>query len=134
MLKTARTLFIGLVSVIALLGFSQSAYATHVTPTLVYGNPVCDGGVKIEPVASGTYGNIVIVKNGSYFDFSTTDGSTVSQVIVKGGPNANLYTYDPVVTSDTGLHAPINASNGRPYGLSHLCFSIGDKKFPDPKK
>ncbi len=107
--------------------------ASHVSPTLIAGNPSCAGGLKIEPVASGTYGPITISVTGSVFAFSAS-GVVVDSVIVKGGPNANLYDYSASggVTSDTGLHSPINPSNGRPYGLSHLCFFFDDKAPPPP--
>lgn len=134
MIKKARILLIGLTSVVVMLfGFSLSASAAHVAPDLISGNPDCGTGLKIEPVASGTYDGVTITVHGSFFDF-TTDGSLVSDVIVKGGPDANWYHYDPAVTADTNLSAPINPKNGKPYGLSHLCFSVGDKKIPDPKK
>ncbi|PXY18541.1 hypothetical protein BA062_35020 [Prauserella flavalba] len=124
---------LGLMTVVlALFGATLSASATSTEPIQISGNPSCEGGLKIDPVVSGTYGPVTIVVTGSSFSF-TTDGSLVSDVIVKGGPNANWYHYDPAVTADSGLTAPINPNNGRPYGLSHLCFSVDDKKFPDPK-
>jgi hypothetical protein len=45
-------------------------------------------------------------------------------IIVKGGPNANVYTYtsEDNLSGDFGLTAPINPNNGRPYGLSNLTF------------
>lgn len=87
--------------------------------------------VKIEPVADGTYaifdcegedGSITIDVTGSYFDWLASMNIAVSAVIVKGGPDSNVYLYDPAAQSDTGLHAPINPSNGSPYGLSHITF------------
>jgi hypothetical protein len=55
-------------------------------------------------------------------EFTWTSNVPVSQVIVKGGPTANVYTYDPPVTSDnTGLEAP----DGK--GISHISFC-----FPPP--
>lgn len=102
----------------------------HVEPDLVASNPPCPAGtieLKIEPVASGTYGDGVLsvtidVENGTYFDWTSNLG--IDAVIAKGGPDGNVYTYDPPEeeTSDTGLHAPINSSNGQPYGLSHISF------------
>jgi hypothetical protein len=107
-----------------------------VEPVFVAGNPSCvdlgyEAGFKIEPVNSGTYTitgtghTVTITVNGSYFDWTSTIG--MDAVIVKGGPNANVYIYNPPAPSlgDTGLHSPINSSNGNPYGLSHLefCYS-----------
>jgi hypothetical protein len=102
----------------------------------VAGNPSCEGGLKIEPVVSGTYaadfggfaGSITVTVSGSSFAFITDSAShLVTSVLVKGGPNANLYDYGAGIAHDDGLTAPINPSNGRPYGLSHLCF-FTDKK------
>ena len=133
MVKIAKLAVIGVfAAVLALFGGTLSASAASVTPTVLAGNPSCEGGLKIEPVSSGTYGPITIAVSGSSFSFSA-NGVLVTSVIVKGGPNANLYTYPaPGVSSDTGLTAPINAKTDRPYGLSHLCFFFDDKKTPDP--
>lgn len=134
MVKIARLAVIGIfAAVLALFGGTLSASAGHWTSvTQLSGNPSCEGGLKIEPVNSGTYGPITIAVSGSSFGFSA-NGVLVTSVIVKGGPNANLYTYAaPGVASDTGLTAPTNASNGKPYGLSHLCFFFDDEKTPDP--
>lgn len=133
MVRNVKLLVVGLMAaVLALLGTSLSASAASVDPVLIAGNPDCGTGLKIDPVKSGTYDGVTIVVSGSSFSFST-DGSLVTDVVVKGGPNANWYSYpDPGVTSDSNLTAPINPNNGKPYGLSHLCFSVGDKQIPDP--
>lgn len=121
------------------------ASATHVTPTEQAGNPSCPAGtteLKVEPVDSGTHTSgarsVTLTKTNSSFDW--TSNSSVLVVIVKGGPNANVYDYRPGgATSDTGLHAPINESNNKPYGLSHVSFCFGEGPPPttttttDPK-
>lgn len=123
-----------LLAAVGLVGLTGVAAAAHRTVVEVSGNPSCAGGLKIEPVVDGTYGPITIDVTGSSFSF-TTDGTLVTTVIVKGGPNANLYTYPaPGLSSDAGLNAPINPNNGKPYGLSHLCFFVDDKKDPEPTK
>jgi hypothetical protein len=115
-----------------LLALPLAAQAALVTPTFIAGNPSCVGGTKIEPVADGTFavpgGSITIDVTDKSFSFTST--VTVFQVIVKGGPAANLYDYAGLggVTSDTGLVAPNNR------GLSHLCFFTDDKKPPPPPK
>lgn len=102
-----------------------------IEPVYVPGNPTCgclgygDYERKIEPVVSGTYNidgtnTITIVVSGSYVDWTSTIG--IDSVVVKGGPNANLYVYDPEASSDTDLHAPINPHSGQVYGLSHISF------------
>lgn len=137
-LKKARLAVAGLaVAALALVGavtLSSVASATHVNPVLTAGNPSCAGGVKIEPVASGTYntslGTITLVVNSGAKTFDFTSSFFVSKVVVKGGPDANTYNYDPAVKSDTGLHSPNN--NGKFYGLSHLCFFPGEAPPPPP--
>jgi hypothetical protein len=110
------------------------AVATHVQPVLKTGNPTCsdlvDGGVtefKIEPVTGGTHtdGTLSVTitlhdtADGQTFDWTSNIG--VDAVFAKGGPQGNLYVYDPEATADTGLHAPANPS-GEWAGLSHISF------------
>jgi hypothetical protein len=115
--------------------FPTTAFATHVPPVQVDGNPTCgelsDGEVelKVEPVADGTFtdGTLTVTidvretADGPVFDWTSNIG--VDAVFAKGGPTGNLYLYDPPTeaTSDTGLHAPVNAS-GKFAGLSHISF------------
>jgi hypothetical protein len=113
--------------------------AASVTPELIPGNPACDG-TKIDPVTAGTYalegGGYIVITLGANktFNFDTEGSATVSSILVKGGPNAYLYTYSPPVTSDTGLYAPVNPTSGQRAGLSHLCINSEKKGDPDPKK
>ncbi len=67
-------------------------------------------------------GTVTVTSDGVNFDWSSTIIG-MDAVIAKGGPNANLYVYDPPAESfgDTGLHSPNNAS-GQPAGLSHVVF------------
>jgi hypothetical protein len=116
----------------ALLAPAGSTWATDVDPIFIAGNPSCTGlgysnGFKIDPPNAGTYSidginTVTVTTDGVSFDWSSTLG--IDAVISKGGPTANLYIYDPPAesTSDTGLHSPINPSNGKPYGLSHIEF------------
>lgn len=118
------------------------AYATHVPPQFVQGNQTCSAltgipGIqefKIQPVEDGTYSDGLLevmidvrsTPQGDVFDWSSTGGQIMS-IFVKGGPDGNLYEYgaaDPPVNavSDTGLHSPLNPSNGKWYGLSHISF------------
>jgi LPXTG-motif cell wall-anchored protein len=108
-------------------GLPGTAGATHVTPTQVSGNATCPAGtteLKVEPVESGTFTQgaltVTLVVTGDTFSFTSNIG--VDVVIVKGGPNSNVYDYRPgESTGDTGLHAPANASGGFA-GLSHVSF------------
>jgi len=117
-----------------LLAFAPAAGATTITPTLLPGNPTCadlgyDFGFKVDPPASGTYSidginsvTVTVNGDGTIFDWSSNLG--MDAVIVKGGPVANVFVYDPPAeaTSDTGLHAPVNPNNNKFYGLSHMDF------------
>jgi len=102
-----------------------------VQPVLFAGNPDCgnlgyDFGWKPqpEPPPSGSYAfpdginTLDLSSDGTYFGWTSTLG--LDAVIVKGGPNANVYTYVPEETSDTLLHAPINPNNDQPYAISHI--------------
>ena len=103
-------------------------------------NPSCPAEYleyKVEPVTAGLHGSYFTLSNiqnggsGQTFDWSST--VPVFQVIVKGGPGANIYDYPGGDTSDTGLHAPQNPNNGKWYGLSHVTFCYGDPEpEPDP--
>jgi hypothetical protein len=122
-----------LLGVLAMFG-GKPANASHVQPVLKLGNQTCSQllgpgytELKVEPVVDGTFsdGTLTVtidVKDttaGQVFDFTSNIG--VSAVFVKGGPNGNLYSYDPSTTSDTGLHAPAGSS-GKWSGLSHISF------------
>jgi hypothetical protein len=103
-----------------------------VTVTYVPGNPSCPAGFfeyKVDPPSSGTYNlpdginSITITTDGYYVDWSATLGIDI--VLVKGGDNANMYTYDPEATSGSGLQSPPNTNTpdpDDPYGLSHVTF------------
>lgn len=122
-------------SLLATLVLAGPVAATHVAPELIEGNPVCSGeggpsgpslgfanpGVKIDPPAEGTFdvgdGTVTISDidnsvNPATFTWTSHD-VVVLAVIVKGGPNANVYRYNPPpTTADDGLHAP--------NGFSHI--------------
>jgi hypothetical protein len=118
---------------ISLFGVLAVAQASSVTPTFVAGNPDCedlgyDFGYKPypEPPPSGTYpfpdgiNSVEITSDGTYFDWAATLG--IDAVIVKGGPNANVYIYDPEAEEDTVLNSPTNPNNDQPFAISHIEF------------
>jgi len=113
---------------------------------LVSGNPGCDDvapegatwiELKVEPPEDGEFSDGTLTVNvdvsdtddGQVFDWDTNSG--VDAVIVKGGPNANVYFYDPESMGDTGLHAPVNPS-GKWAGLSHISFCYDKDDVPPP--
>src|SRR5918998_262028 len=63
--------------------------AAHVQPTLIAGNPSCEGGVKIEPVEDGTFavpgGTITIDVTNSSFDFTANVVTTTSRSYARRG-------------------------------------------------
>ncbi len=123
--------------------------------TFVSGNPTCPsdatgGGFKVEPVANGMYdidGNlttdaskgVIVISNfdGKKLDWAFTAYGRatyeIAYVIVKGGPNANLYAYwDLLDNSDVGLHTPLNPNGNtqggtKVYGFSHVDFCFDPK-------
>jgi hypothetical protein len=112
-----------------------------VQPITVSGNPSCvdvaPGTIelRIEPVVPGTYSDgileftITSVFDGRFFDWASNAG--VDVVIVKGGPNANIYSYVPEATRDGSLHAPTKADDNKPFGLSHVSV-CHDQDAPPP--
>lgn len=124
----------------------------EVAPSFVAGHVSneCEGGQKVEvaggDLVSGYYnlsfegfaGWIQLFVNntssGKTFDFRTDapNAHFVTSIYVKGGPfGSNLYNYAGAgindVGADNGLHSPLNANNGKWYGLSHICV-FTDKK------
>jgi hypothetical protein len=106
------------------------AWEASVPPVKVDGNPSCaDYGLtaitKFDPVASGTKNGVTITKHDEFY-VKWTSTVAVDWVIVKGGPDANIYKYPVDTFGDDWLHAPINPDTGKPYGLSHVEF-CGDR-------
>jgi hypothetical protein len=112
------------------LGFVKGAAA--VEPVFVEDNPSCedlgyDFGFKIEKSSgyAGTYWIdglhyvTITSSDDKFFDWESNLG--MDAVIAKGGPNANVYYYDPEAFGDTGLRAPDNEGGNIPT-LSHIDF------------
>lgn len=130
---TGHPVGLAALALLVVLTAAAPASASLVDPILVPGNPGCsdlgyDFGFKPqpEPPPSGTYtfpapdgvNELTLTSDGIVFDWSST--LALDAVIVKGGPNANVYVYDPEATADTGLHSPVNPSNGQFYAISHI--------------
>ena len=111
---------------------------------VVPGNPGCDDvapedvtwiELKVEPPEDGEFSDGTLTVNvdvsdtddGQVFDWDSNIG--VDAVIVKGGPDANVYFYDPESMGDTGLHAPVGPS-GEWAGLSHISFCYDEDDVP----
>jgi hypothetical protein len=134
MSRRASLLAASLVTATAFTGgvVAQAAAAT-VTPAVVPGNPTCESlgyahGLKFDTGVPGSYegtlgtGKVKWTTDGTYVSWESTFG--VDAVLVKGGPNANHYRYDPPTESfgDSNLVTPTNPNNNKPYGLSHVTF------------
>jgi hypothetical protein len=135
----AAVLSAGVVATVALANHTGPISANADSVMFVAGNPTCPANTtaltKFDPVESGTQSGIQLTKNGDLVNWAILpaflDDFDVAIVIVKGGPNANVYTYDFATTaaddSDTGLHAPVNHNNDKFYGLSHVTICIDPK-------
>lgn len=82
-------------------------------------------GFKVDPPQSGTTGLVSYTLHQPYLDWIIEDGSTMLAVLVKGGPNYNVYDY--VGTGfdwDNNLASPIG-KNGRYPAISHfnICYN-----------
>lgn len=106
--------------------------------SLAEGNLKCEElgygpGLKVDPVSDGEYTKdalTVTIETEDTADgpvFSWTSNIGVDVVIVKGGPDSLVYTYDPESMGDVDLHAPVNPANDKYYGLSHIEFCYDEE-------
>ena len=56
----------------------------------------------------------------TYFDWSATN--SIGAVIVRGGPAANVFYYDPQVNFDKSLFTPTDPSNNKRYDITHVTY------------
>jgi len=140
----------------AVFTFSAQASSESSTLTLEYmeGNPKCDNlnpnwfeikfeeTIKNDPTSwpgSIKWGDVTItlekdIESGLVKKWTSNYG--IDAVIVKGGPGANVYKYDPEAFSGGDLYTLTNPNNNKPYGLSHVSFcldlELGVKKSAEP--
>jgi len=85
----------------------------------------CYSELKIDPPKEGysddgtlfvNIFNVVKKSDGDWISFDWSSNIPVNVVLVKGGPSANAYYYDPPATGGNGLQAP------RGKGISHITF------------
>ncbi len=119
---------------LALLVFAPAGQAASVTPSFVAGNPDCASLAlgyttitKFDPPNDGTKAGITLDRLDEHF-LNWTSTVAIDAVIVKGGPNANVYAYPLDTFHDEGLSAPDNG--GQPYGLSHVEFCTDNQNEP----
>ena len=142
-MNARRFLIAPAAAVTGLLALGTAATATTVVPELITSdNPTCadvaptgttwtEAKLDFNP-APDTYTrgdlHITIVANDADgLDWSADKG--ISAVIMKGGPSANVYRYDPAATADTDMVTPVNpngnAEDTKNYGISHVTFCYG---------
>jgi hypothetical protein len=107
--------------------------------TFIAGNPTCaDLGFtnefKVDPPKPGTFnlpngGQVMVIIDANEKISFHTSGVLFQAVIVKGGPNANVYYYNSPVMSGGPLRTPVNPSNNQNYGLSHYNFCYNNTAF-----
>jgi len=110
--------------------------------TLVEGNPTCEdlgfgdtefkeedpaGGETTHDLAGG--GSITIFHDLDTDTFDWTSDVGIDAIIVKGGPDAYVYDYNPESFGDTGLVSPLNPGGNVP-AISHI--SVCYDEDPDP--
>jgi hypothetical protein len=102
-----------------------------VEPVVVAGSPGCrdvaglsySAEVKfVAPVNGMSAGGIHLFVEESGVGWYVLFNENVRAVIVKGGPNANVYRYPGGDFSDGLLAPPRNPKNGKPYGLGYVTF------------
>ena len=102
------------------------AAATHITPEILVDNPDCIflnasfNELKVDPPTGGNHDDGVLFvtltfPGGVPDSVDWTSNIGVDAVIVKGGPNANVYLYAEEFF-DTGLVTPPT------FGISHVSF------------
>jgi hypothetical protein len=134
--RTRGLLAVAGVAAVVAMASAGTATATTVSPTLHYGNvnscaDIEPGthGVSIEsPAGSGTFddgtlaGTYTVSHDRTSWDWSSST-VPVSFVVVKGGPDANVYRYENA-KSDTDLVSPLNPGGSVP-ALSHVLLCYG---------
>jgi hypothetical protein len=139
--KMKRTLLlVALVGSVALAVVNASSGATvrGITPFVASGYPSC-AQVGFGTTESATFSPPVngASSNGLFLlvDSSTSFGwyvlpeirdVHVRAIIVKGGPNSNVYVYSGADYSDGPITAPRNSKNGNLYGVGSatFCFNV----------
>jgi hypothetical protein len=110
---------------------STAASYRGVEPAIVAGSPGCrdlaglsyGAEVKfVSPVNGVNAGGMHFVLDENGVGWWVLFNEDVRAVIVKGGPNANVYRYPEGVFSDGSMGTPLNPKNGKPYGLSYVTF------------
>jgi hypothetical protein len=114
-------------------GVAAAGSFRGIEPTVVGGNPGCaDIGLSnatqvrfASPANGSSAGGIFLFVDGNSLGWFTNGDIVVKAAIVKGGPNANVYSYpDPSVVgfSDGSLVPPLNTKTHKLYDLGAATF------------
>jgi hypothetical protein len=131
---------VSLVGLVALAAVNASSAATvrGITPFVVSGYPGCSQvgvttteSVAFTPPVNGASSNglFLLVDSSTSFGWYVLPeirNIDVRAIIVKGGPNSNVYVYPGGDYSDGPITAPTNPKNGKPYavGSATFCFNV----------
>jgi hypothetical protein len=124
---------------LAVVGASSGATVRGITPFVVSGYPNCsqlrgvgssESTAFTEPAngasANGIYLLVDSSKSFGWYVLPELRNVEVRAIIVKGGPNANVYAYPGGDYSDGPITAPSNPKNGKLYdvGAATFCFNV----------
>lgn len=93
---------------------------------------VADFAFKVDnPADNGVYptgdGNTITITNSDGYTFDWQSDWPVTVVLVKAGSNFfNAFFYPAGSFGDTGLYAPINPANDKPFSISHVTFGYNE--------
>jgi hypothetical protein len=117
---------------LVLAGIATGASYRGYVPVVISGNPGCADVPNLSfttqvrfstPVNGATAGGVHITVDGNTLGWYTLGDILVKAVIVKGGPNANLYRYPAIDDySDGTLLPPVNTKTGSVYSLGSATF------------
>ena len=133
-------LLIALVGSVALavVGASPGATVRGITPYVASGYPSCaqvgaagtSSVTFTRPVNGASSNGIYLLVDSStsfgWYVLPETQNVGVRTIIVKGGPNSNVYVYPGGDYSDGPITAPRNPKNGKLYdvGSATFCFNV----------
>lgn len=114
-------------------GVAAAGSYRGIEPSVVSGNPGCaDIGLSsatqvrfASPANGSSAGGIFLFVDGNSLGWYTNGDIVMKAAIVKGGPNANVYSYpDPTVVgfSDGSLVPPLNTKTHKLYDLGAATF------------
>jgi hypothetical protein len=138
MKRTLLLVALGSSVALAVVGASAAATVRGITPHVASGYPGCaqvgaagTNSVTFTQPANGASSNgiYLLVDSSTSFGWYVLpeiQNVDVRTIIVKGGPNSNVYVYHGGDYSDGPITAPKNPKNGKLYdvGSATFCFNV----------